>query len=141
MKNVKSLILGLVLLTIAGVAKASGPSAVTLTKNYVVNTYVDAMTRGKLNGMGDILDVNAKFSQLRGKQVLSFSKAEMMDYLKLNKDLKQDCTISTSVVQNDADVAVVKVDMKFKESVRSNYLTMVNTGDGWKITNVYSVFK
>ncbi len=27
-----------------------------------------------------------------------------------------------------------------KAFVRSNYVTIANTGNGWKITNVYSVF-
>ncbi len=65
----------------------------------------------------------------------------MTDFLKAGKNVEQACTTSTRVVENNAYMAVVKVDMKFDQFTRSNYVTLVNTGNGWKITNVYSIFK
>jgi hypothetical protein len=111
-----------------------------LTKNYAINTYIDAMTRGRLNGLNDVLDKTASFSMLRGKTVLSFSKKEMLDFLESNKNVEQTCTTNTTIIESDANIAVVKVDMKFDGFVRCNYVTVANTGNGWKITNVYSVF-
>jgi hypothetical protein len=78
---------------------------------------------------------------LRGTKVMSYGKAEMLGFLKANQNIEQTCTISTSVVENNEDVSVVKVDMQYDGFVRSNYVTVANTGEGWKITNVYSVFK
>jgi len=142
MKNLKSIMLGLALLLVVGAASAAeGPGPAVLTKNYAINTYIDAMTRGKLSGVNEVFDQNVTFNILRGAQVQSFSKSEMMDNLKLNKNVEMDCTTSTSIVENNADYALVKVDMKYTNFVRSNYVTMINTGQGWKITNVYSVFK
>ncbi|MDB5112879.1 MAG: hypothetical protein JWR67_3993 [Mucilaginibacter sp.] len=140
MKNLKSIMLGLALLVVCGAAQATEP-APSLTKNYVIHTYIYALAKGQLTGMGDIVDENAKFSLLRGKQILSFSKGEVMDNLKLTKNVVMDCTINTSVIESTPDFTLVKVDMKFTNFVRSNYITLVNTGAGWKITNVYSVFK
>jgi hypothetical protein len=140
MKTLKTMMLGLALLLVCSMAEARKIKVEDLTKTHAVNTYVDAMTRGKLDGFNDVLDKTATFSLLRGKTVLSFSKKQMMDFLKSNKDTEQACTISTSVVNSDANIAIVKVDMKFNGFVRSNYVTIANTGNGWKITNVYSVF-
>ncbi len=139
MKTLKSFILGLALLAICGVVKAS-PIDEMLTKNHAINTYVDAMTRGKLEGLNDVLDKSVTFCLLRGKTVLSFNKKQMMDYLQSNKNVEELCTTSTSVIESDGNVTVVKVDMKFEGFTRSNYVTIANTGGGWKITNVYSVF-
>jgi hypothetical protein len=142
MKTLKSLILGLSLLIVCGVAKASeNPAEGTVSKNYAINTYVDAMTRGRLNGLNDVLDQGAKFSMLRGKNVISFTKKQMLDYLNTNKNVEQNCTTNTAVVESNDDISVVKVDMQFDGFVRTNYITLANTGSGWKITNVYSVFK
>jgi hypothetical protein len=140
MKTLKSIVLGLALIAAAGTVKAKNNSDEKLTKNYAINTYVDAMTRGKLQGLNDVLDKSAQFSLLRGKTVLSFSKKQMLDYLQANRNTEQTCTASTSVIESDANVTVVKVDMKYDGFVRSNYVTIANTGGGWKITNVYSVF-
>ena len=140
MKTLKSILLGLALMVVCGAVKANNTDDGKLTQNHAINTYVDAMTRGKLQGLNDVLDQSAQFSMLRGKTVLSFSKKQMLDYLQANKNTEQTCTITTSIVESNASVAVVKVDMKFDGFVRSNYITIANTGNGWKITNVYSVF-
>jgi hypothetical protein len=141
MKTLRSFIIACSLLVVCGAAKAAGTDEGNSSKNYVINTYIDAMTRGRLSGLNDVLDPTVKFSMLRGKHMLSFSKKDMLDYLQTNKDVDQNCITNTEIEQSDANVSVVKVDMKFDGFVRSNYVTLANTGAGWKITNVYSVFK
>ena len=141
MKTLKSIILGLALLIVCGVAKAADNAAFSYSKTHAIDTYVDAMTRGELNGLNDVLDQSVKFSMLKGKNVISFTKKEMVDFLQSNKNVEQTCTTSTSVVESNDDISVVKVDMQFDGFVRTNYVTLTNTGNGWKITNVYSVFK
>ena len=140
MKTLKSILLGIALLAVGSAVKANNTNNDELTKTHAINTYVDAMTRGKLQGLNDVLDKSVQFSMLRGKTVLSFSRKEMLDYFQSNKNTEQTCTTSTSIIESDANVAVVKVDMKYDGFVRSNYVTIANTGNGWKITNVYSVF-
>jgi hypothetical protein len=142
MKNLKSIVLGLALLLICGAVNANPINENdNLTATHAINTYVDAITRGKLGGLNDVLDQSVKFSMLRGTKVLSFDKKQMMEFFKGDKNVEQACTTNTEIVTSNADVKVVKVDMKFDGFTRSNYVTVANTGDGWKITNVYSVFK
>ncbi len=140
MKTLKSILLGVALLAVGTAVRANNTNDGTLTENHAINTYVDAMTRGKLQGLNDVLDPSAQFSMLRGKTVLSFSKKQMLDFMQANKNTEQTCTTNTSIVESNANIAVVKVDMKYDGFVRSNYVTIANTGNGWKITNVYSVF-
>jgi hypothetical protein len=141
MKTLKSIMLGLALLVVCGAAKANTIREDKLTVNYAINTYIDAMTRGKVAGLNDVLDKSAEFSMLRGKTVLSYGKSEMLDFFNSNKNIEQTCTTSTSVVESTPNVTIVKVAMKYDNFVRNNYVTIANTGNGWKITNVYSVFK
>jgi hypothetical protein len=65
----------------------------------------------------------------------------MIESLNDTKNTEQDCTTTTSVVESNEAMAVVKVDMQFEGFLRTNMVTVTNTGKGWKITNVYSVFK
>jgi hypothetical protein len=132
--------LGLAMLLVCGAVKANIKEGDKLTKTHAVNTYVAAMTQGKLNDLNDVLDKSAAFSMARGNKIVSFDKKQMLDYLKSNRNTEQVCTTSTSVVENGANIAIVKVDMKYDNFTRSNYITIANTGNGWKITNVYSVF-
>jgi hypothetical protein len=132
--------LGLALVIGFGTAKANTPNDKKLTQNYAINTYIDAMTRGKMDGFSDVLDNTMKFSQLRGKNVLSYTKKEMLTFMETNKNVEQICTTSTSVVEQDSNVEVVKVNMNYNGFTRANYVTLANTGNGWKIVDVYSVF-
>ncbi|MBB6112828.1 nuclear transport factor 2 family protein [Mucilaginibacter lappiensis] len=142
MKILKSIILGLALLIVYQTAKAAPYTKdENLTRVFAINTYVDAMTHGKLRGLDDVVDQNAKFSQLRGAEVLSFTKDEMLQSLRLNKNIEQECITSTSIIQSNAEIAIVKISMQYEWFTRSNFVTISNTGKGWKITNVYSVFK
>jgi hypothetical protein len=141
MKTLKTIILGLALIAICGAAKATDNNDDMATPNHAINTYIDAMTRGKLQGLNDVLDKTAEFSLLRGKSVITADKKEMLEYFELNKNVEQTCTTSTSMIENNDNIAIVKVDMKYSDFVRSNYVTIARTGAGWKITSVYSTFK
>lgn len=134
--------LSVMLLAVCASVKADGkPGNDRLTTTHAIHTYIAAMTMGKLQGFNEVLDQNVKFNLLRGSKLYSFDKNEILNDLKGNANLEQDCTVSTSVVESNNELTVVKVDMKYPGFVRSNYVSMVNTGNGWKITNVYSVFK
>src|SRR6185437_15252557 len=110
MKTLKSIVLGLALLAAGSAVNAHPIKTDRLTKTHAIDTYIDAMTRGKLDGLTDVFDKSAAFSMLRGKTVLSFTRKQMLDYLQSNKDTEQACTTSTSIIESDANIAVVKVD-------------------------------
>lgn len=112
------------------------------TRMHAIDTYVDAMVRGKLQGFDGVLDSSAKFTVLIGSKNLltSYNRKDMLAFMNNEKDIELDCTVSTVILQNTADMMVAKVDMKFATFVRSNYVSIANTHKGWKIINVYSVF-
>ncbi|OCX51831.1 hypothetical protein BEL04_17625 [Mucilaginibacter sp. PPCGB 2223] len=143
MKTLKTIALALILVVTFGAAKANPVKADNemLTVSHAVNTYVNAMVHGQVNDLAVVIDANAKFTMLRGKKMLSFTKAEILGSVQENENVDQDCTTTTTVRESNSDLTVVKVDMKYAGFTRTNYVTLANTTDGWKITNVYSVFK
>jgi len=111
------------------------------TKTHAIDTYIDAITRGRLSGFDAVLDSSVKFTSLITKNRLqSFNKKQMLGFLQKIKNVEENCTTSTEIIQNTPDMVVAKVDMKFETFVRSNYVSIANTHNGWKIINVYSVF-
>lgn len=140
MKTLKTIVLGMAMVACFGMASAKNHDNDKLTKNYAINTYIDAMTRGRLSGLNDVIDNSAAFSTVRGNKLVTADKKQVLDYFKSIKNTEQICTTTTSVVENNAWVAIVKVDMKYEGFTRSNYVTIANTGSGWKITNVYTTF-
>jgi len=143
MKTLKVLTLSLVMLATFGTAKAVNLKTdnEVLTVNYAVNTYINALMHGQINDLSAVIYPNAKFTMLRGNKMLSFTKTDIINWVKENENLEQECTTSTSVRESNSDLTVVKIDMRYTTFTRTNYVTLTNAGDGWKIINVYSVFK
>ena len=140
MKILKLLTPAIILMMVCGIAKASNADEGMLTKTHAISTYIDAMTRGKLDGLNDVIDPSAKFTLMQGKHMNSYTKKQMLEFLSGIKNIEDDCTTSTAVFESNSNVTVIKVDMQFSTFTRSNYVTIANTGNGWKILNVYSVF-
>ncbi|GAA4330077.1 hypothetical protein GCM10023149_35130 [Mucilaginibacter gynuensis] len=143
MKTLKLIIPAIALMLAVNITKAEdGKQPVEkLTKSYAVNTYIDAITHGKVDGLDQIIDNNTKFNMVQAKKVVSYSKTEMIKHLESLRNIEQTCSTTADVMEEDNDVSVIKVNQYYPGFIRTNYVTIANTGSGWKITNVYSVFK
>ena len=144
MKTIKITIIGLLLLVTFGAAKANtvkdgGNEMVSV--NYSINTYVSAISRGRVKDVTDLLSDNLKYSIQRGNKILVFNKSQYIESAKNDQNVQQDCLVTSTVAESTSDVMIVKVDMKYANVTRTNYVTLVNQDNGWKITNIYSVFK
>lgn len=141
MKTLKKIFIALLVTLTFTVAKANTPNIKErLTMRYAINTYVDAFTHGKSAGLAEIIDDNAKFSHNRGQQVISFSKSQILQSLDSEQNIEQNCTTNTKVIESTTNLVVYKVQMKYQNFSRINYVTMTDTGNGWKITNVSTIF-
>lgn len=143
MKTLKTIILGLAAVVTFGAAsaKTTNTTAEKRTVNYAVKAYVNAVAHGQNEALSEVLDNNFKLTMLRGDKMVSSSKAEVLSFMKTTENIEQNCKTIVTVNESNADITVVKVNMVYNGFVRSNYVTLTNTADGWKITNVYSVFK
>lgn len=141
MKALKTIILAFcITFSFSAFSKDDGAKDQKFSMNYAVQTYIDALTQGKIKGFGDVLDNNVKFTLTQGEKVVSFNRNEMMEALKGTENLQQNCKTDYSIVeQNDAQ-SIVKVTMRYDVFTRINYVTITHTDKGWKITNVSSVF-
>jgi hypothetical protein len=122
-------------------AKADDGHAANTSANSTINSYMDAIVHGKTAGLDGIFDNTVKFTMLRGEKLVSFNKAETLAYLKTTNGVEQNCLTTATITESNTDLNVVKVDMQYTNFTRTNYVTLINTAQGWKITNVYSVFK
>jgi len=141
MKTLHTICLAFILVATTICAKADEPTAAKFTRLFTLSSYVNTIVKGQVAGFEAALDPSVTFSVMRGQKIITFSKEDMLDFIKKNKGVVQNCITTTTQVQSNNDICVMKVDMKYENFTRSNYITMANTGDGWKITNVHSVFK
>ena len=140
MKTLKTLTAAVLLMVSISSFAAGEPGNEKMNMNYALNTYIQAIANGKVNGFSEVLDRDVKFTVTGGKKVINYNKSEMVTFAKRNENMQQNCTTEYKIVElNDAQ-ALVKVTMKYPDFTKVNLVSMANTSEGWKITNVTSSF-
>ena len=134
------MMMGLALLLVCGISQAA-PIGHGDSKDQVIDTYLNAIVHGKLDGVIDAIDDDAQFNMKRGEHVNTLTKAQILDGLKAYANIEQDCQCSKSVLQDDDAKKVLKVDMKYADYTRTDVITTEQVGAGWKITKVETSFK
>ncbi|WP_374163707.1 nuclear transport factor 2 family protein [Arcticibacter sp. MXS-1] len=141
MKALKTIVLAFcIVFSFNTFAKNDGSKEQKLSMNYAVQTYIDAMTLGKIKDLTEVLDNEVKFTVTQGQNIVNYSRNQMLAVLKNSENLEQNCKTNFTVVeQNDAQ-SIVKVTLSYDGFNKVNYVTISNTNQGWKITNVSTMF-
>lgn len=137
LKNVSALLL-MVLTTSAFAAESTKKEQFNV--NYTIQKYIDALSYGKIQGINQVLDSDAKFTITGGKRILNYNKEQLLTSLQSIQNIRQNCVTGYSIVELDSSQAVVKVTMEYDNFSRINFLSIANTAEGWKITNISSSF-
>lgn len=140
MKALKTVIAVFVVAFSASAFANQEPESSKTSMDHAVKTYIDAIASGKVKGFAEILDNNVKFTITRGEKIISYSRSEMLSFLKNSENITQNCVTEHALVEQNALQAIIKVTMKYDTFLRVNYVTMAQTQKGWKITNVSSAF-
>lgn len=136
MKTLKSLMLGLALLLMTGVANASNPGASALSKNDALDLYTNAVIHGKIAGLEQVLSKNVEWKMYRGEKLFKLDKQAILDSFKASENVEQTCKFSTSTVENNDDTMVVKLDMQYETYTRTTLVTFKQQKNDWKITSI-----
>ncbi len=118
-----------------------GKKSQKLSMNYAVQTYIDALTVGKVSDLSEVLDSNVKLTTNQAGKIVNFNKKEILESLKGSENLKQNCKTEYNVVEQTENNCIVKVTMAYEVFTKVNYVTITQTNGGWKITNVSSSFQ
>ncbi|GAA4098656.1 hypothetical protein [Mucilaginibacter panaciglaebae] len=136
MKALKSILLGFTLLVVGTVANAATNPAVALTKNDVLNIYVNAVVHGKIDGLENILAKDVKYTMLRGDKEFNLNKKQLLESLKASENVDQNCTYTTSIMDESNNKMVVKLIMRYEGYIRTNLVTIALNHDDFQITKI-----
>lgn len=141
MKSLKLMLTGIAFLFVCAAASATvNPGNNKPTKADVVNTYINAIAHGKVANLENALNDSFTYNLLRGQFINTLNKEQLINYLASNPALNAAVTITTSIVQDDDDLLVEKVEFKYDSYSHTDMLTL-NKSNDWEITKVVSVYK
>ncbi|MDF3077277.1 MAG: putative lumazine-binding protein [Sphingobacteriaceae bacterium] len=141
MKTLYAAALALTFSLMAFAARANGTRAEKFSMKYTISTFVDAFAHGKISGLAQILDDKVKFTSSRGEKVLTYNKADILKMLKNIQGVEQNCKTEYSTIENLPGQIMMKVNMIYSSFTKSNYVTLSDTREGWKVTNISSIFE
>jgi hypothetical protein len=109
--------------------------------NQIVSDYIDCHMNSNYKKLGAIMNEDAAFKIPRSEAVIVQTQSDMVDQMKTNKGVKQDCQASFQVVAKSTSLAMVRVDFDYPNCIQQNFLILEKNADKeWKITQVYKIF-
>ena len=137
MKTLKKSILTLCFLLAACIlVKAETPKKVAKNASEILVKYIENTTTGQSHDFKQLLGDDFKQYMNCDKKMLNYNKKQFLSYLKSSKNVQFNCTTDYSLVEEAEDFVIAKVNMKFPKFTKTNYVTLSNTDEGWKITNI-----
>jgi len=134
---------------IAGLLFASSFTAFAIDKDKlnsavvenVVDAYINTSVKGNIEHVNDLFgkDFTQKFNTDYNQAPLS--REAYVKQLKSQKGITFNCETEYQIVEQSGKYSLAKVTLDFSNFKRTDYLTMVMDKDGWKITEVNSVFE
>lgn len=101
-------------------------------------TYVEAISLGNTEFNKHLFTSDFEYRNAINDQVSS--RSEYLAFLKANKGLKYNCETSYEILDQAGTTSVAKSTMKFEKFTRVDYITMVQTVDGWKVSKVVTTY-
>lgn len=142
MKTLNSVILTLSLLLSTSIfAEASQVPKENRTVNNAISKYIECATQGKTSDIAELLDDSFKLCVSYNGTNKSYSKKQWVDYMKQTKSILRNCSTSYSLVENNSNFSIAKVEMEYPTFTKIDYVTMSSKHGDWTITNVFSTYK
>ena len=140
--NLKKSILALVM-TVATInfAKAGDRTGTTQSMSTSISNYVNLIKYGNVSNFNKLFTDDAKFTISTNGKSISHSKSEEYSFVMRNKGVTQQCEVASAVVVSTDSYTIVKVSQVYDTFIRENYVTLVKSGNDWKINSVSSEFK
>jgi hypothetical protein len=140
MRTLKSTLASIALLFICVTGNAiSKPTTGKLTKDEVVKIYIDATTSGNVSKLNNVLADDLEFYIQRGDYVKTLDKNQLIDYLKNDATSDPLAKTTTTVMQEDDNSSVIKVEFKYDGYSRTDEVTLYKA-TGWLITKIVCQF-
>lgn len=102
----------------------------------IIDQYIDATNNGETDLVDHLFTEDFKYSTPNNGKNEIIYRSSLVKYLKNNKGVKLNADTDYSFVEKNNDCSIVKVTTRFKNFDRYDYVTLCNSKDGWKISNV-----
>jgi hypothetical protein len=138
MKN-KLLVACMVLVSLATANSSYAVEISSKGSNYeaVIGDFIDSFMNSNYKKLDQVLGDNACVKIPRMEKVIMQGRASLIDRMKEDNGIKQNCTNSYEVIAKSEALVVARIDFQYPNFKQQNYIVMEKNDDQqWKITQV-----
>jgi hypothetical protein len=73
--------------------------------------------------------------------VTTHNKEQVIGFLKGQQNVKQDCSTTYTVMEQSGNYSLAKVEIKYRDFSKVDYVTLSKEGADWKINQVVTTYK
>ncbi|MBL1409394.1 nuclear transport factor 2 family protein [Sphingobacterium faecale] len=119
-------------------AKENANPLKRLNSRAIALTYLQTISTGNIQYNKHLYTIDFEYRNSSNDQVSN--KSQYLRFLKENKGLQYDCDTTYEILDETGNTAVGKATMKFKNFTRIDYITMLQTSDGWKVSKIVTTY-
>ena len=121
--------------------KAETKSSRLATADNSVNLYIETIANGNVENIDGLFSTQfIQHTNANGK-VTTHSKEQILSFIKGQKNVKQDCSTTYAVMEQNGDYTLAKVEMKYSGFTKVDYVTLSKEGADWKVNQVVTTYK
>lgn len=140
MKTLKSALAAIIILFTSVAVSNAAVKKGQPSQSDVVNMYITAVSSGTTGDIDKYMDNELQFNVHHGDNVINLNKSQFLDAVQDSKGGSAPASTNITIMQQDDDVAKVKVEFKYDAYTRTDVVTL-NKTLGWKITGIDSTSK
>ncbi|TAE41596.1 MAG: hypothetical protein EAY66_01350 [Sphingobacteriales bacterium] len=142
MKKLKTILVAFLMLSGTLLASAhTQPEQDKGTLAFSITAYLNMVNSGNTKDYAAVLADDVKFNTTRGGKIITHGKSEELEFIRRVGNVKQNCKTEYSTINTADNFCVIKVTMTYDSFTKENIISFSKTDNGWKITDVTSVFK
>ncbi|MEH6305484.1 nuclear transport factor 2 family protein [Olivibacter sp. CPCC 100613] len=123
--------------TVPKSAKRSNVAAI----NYTLDRYTDALSKGQVADLDHLFSEQFNQRFVQREKGASFGKKQLVNFLKKHRNIQQNCETNYRILEETEGMAIAKVEMKYKDFSRIDYVTISHSNEGYQISQVVSTFE
>src|SRR5690606_18852632 len=139
--SIRSIIAAIIVITSSAFANAATTDKNLNTAESTIHEYIDGITLGRTENLEELFTENFKRNTAGKGVVHSHTKAQVINFLKQNKNLKQNCKTQYNVIEQSAQFALAQIEMKYPDFTKVEYVQLCREGNGWKINQVTTTYR
>ncbi|SEM00934.1 Putative lumazine-binding [Olivibacter domesticus] len=120
---------------------ASMKDSIKQTATDVLGRYIETVVYGIVENIGELFSDQFRQRTTANGKVITHTKSQLINFIKKHQHIEQDCITSSAVLEQNDGCSIAKVEMKYLEFTRIDYLMLSPEGKKWKVNQIVTTFR